>query len=121
MSLALTVNAPKVARKLKITYEGAGENLAEAIDKHGESVVYTLYSRMLSTDITNGVRVMLNKNQTDEQIRDWVATWRPGITNRSGVVSTQQALDITLANLDELTDEQLLAFQAKLTAHIAQV
>ncbi len=55
-----------------------GANLAEAVAKYGEAVVYSSYVAKLTLAIHAEVRPLIDEGKTDEEIAAAIAAWKPG-------------------------------------------
>jgi len=115
----LTINAPKVERKITIDVpEFADVN--EMIAAYGEEGVKNLAERMMINDLRNGGRRQLEDGKEDEVIHQWAAEWKPG-QKRTGVDRAEKAFN-SFKKLDKEAQLELIRkLQQELDSPISEV
>lgn len=81
------------SREVTVEYD-FGSNLAEAIEKFGENVVFNRFKAAAVIDLQSGIRRHIKAKvedaegnetaedkYTDAQIQDWASNWKPGEKN----------------------------------------
>jgi hypothetical protein len=65
-----------------------GENIEDAIAKFGAEVVFTNFQSQAKIRAQAIMRDMLTEGKTDEEIADFMATWKPGSTRERNIDPT---------------------------------
>ena len=107
--MEITAKSPKTGKSLTVEY-AMGETLAELVQTFGEDVVYNVARQQLVIKLQAVIRSGLDKGASDEEIRNHVKAWRPGVAARFGV----DALKVAESKFDSLTPEEQDAYIAQL-------
>jgi len=83
-----------------------GDNLADAVDKYGEDIVFERWKRQVRRDLGNAVRTSLNSGKTPVQVESELEDWRPDVTRRTG--SSSKDVVEQFEELDENEQEEKL-------------
>lgn len=86
------------------------ENLQDLITQFGEQMVYDNAFAQIIVGFQGAVRRMAEANKTDDEIREVMASWKPGMRLGLGGDPIQK----TLANFGNLSPEQQAAFMKQL-------
>lgn len=98
-------------RTIKANYD-FGENLAEAIEKYGEEVVFSNYARQAKVSIQAYIRSQADQGKSDAEIQEALDSYKLGVVQRSGKSKVAKASEL-FANM---SDEDKKAFIASLQA-----
>ena len=79
-----------------------GDNLQDAIAKFGEEVIFTNFAAQAKIRAQAIIRDMMVNGKTDQEINDFMATWKPG-TARDRIVDPTAAF---MRKFDGMTEEE---------------
>ena len=104
---AIEVTANKDSRSATVSYD-FGDNLAQAVEKFGEEVVFTNMQQSMKISLQALLRRGFDKGQSDEEIATAAAAWKPGVASQR---TTDPVSTITAkwATLDPKKKAELLA------------
>lgn len=115
-----TVNAPKAnegkGRELEVSYD-FGLDLTDAILKHTEEVVNSLYKAKAVITIQDLTRRLLQTDKTDEEILKAIEEYKLGIARVRGTSGPRKTLDQRVDDALEkgtMSDDDIKSMIAKL-------
>lgn len=111
-AIKVTTRAPKKDKELEVEYD-FGASLDEAKEKFGDEVIFSNFKQSAVISLQGIVRRHLDKGElTDEQIREKVAAWKPGVA----IVKTSDKKAIVLAAFGKMSEEEKKALLEQLLA-----
>lgn len=78
-----------------------GDDLGDAIDKFGEDVVYSGFAANAKITCQAAMRREMGTGKTEDQIRERMGEWKPGIKLARVAVDPIQAFKAKLALMDD--------------------
>lgn len=109
--------APDEEVKVEVTVDfDVGDNLADAVDKYGEDIVFERWKRQAKRDLGNAIRTSLNSGKTPERVAEELSDWRPDVTRRTTGTSkdvVEQFEDLPEDQQEEKLEELLEIAQQK--------
>jgi hypothetical protein len=91
-----------------------GDNLQDAIEKFGEEVVFTNFQAQAKIRAQAIMRDMLTAGKTDEEINEFMASWKPG-SARERITDPKIAF---LRRFEKLSEEEQNKYIEELMAKI---
>lgn len=91
-----------------------GENLADAVAKFGEDVVFSNFCQSAVITAQAAMRRGLEKGKTNEEIVGYMAGWKPGVQLQRQV----DPLGALLSRVDKMSDEEKAAIIEQLMAKL---
>lgn len=86
-----------------------GDTLAEAVEKFGEEVVFTRYKAAAVIDLQALMRNMIRAQKSEDEIREAVSEWKPGVRQLKGKSKEERAREL----LGKLSAEERAAILAE--------
>lgn len=88
---------------------GKDETVQWYIDSYGEKVVHSKVYQKVTIDAQARMRALISAGKNPDEIAAAMQTWKPGVT-----APKKGLMEKTFAGVDQMNDEQLAEFIAKL-------
>lgn len=93
---------------------GKGETIEWYVKEYGEKVVHSKIYQKVVIDAQSRIRALLTADKTPDEIAAAMSTWKPGVT-----APKKGLMEKTFAGVDQMSDDQLVEFTAKLKERAA--
>ena len=88
---------------------GKDETIEWYVKEYGEKVVHSKIYQKVVIDAQSRIRALLTAGKKPDEVAAAMATWKPGVT-----APKKGLMEKTFAGVDQMNDEQLAEFIAKL-------